>query len=627
MKTMNDGFVRIAAVSPQTQTAAPHHNKDACLTSILRAVDKGANIVVLPECTLTSYISNDLLYQDELLQQAEDALSTLIAKLASSDVLVSIGVPLRVNSKLYNTVCLFHRGKLLSVIPKTHIPTYGVDYEGRWFEPGPTDVTPINIAGFKDVPFGTNQLLRNVLMPELTIAAEICEDIWCPEPPSIRHALAGATVILNSSASNSGAGKKEYRRGLIGGQSGRLICCYVYCSSGNGDSTSDVLVGSHNIIAQNGTILSESLPYEDGFALADVNVESLCTGRRGMSSFIVAPTPDIAGYKVVDFKLKVPKKPLLNKPPLLPFVPDRLSTLQERCQFVFMTQIEGICAKLTYLNTTQAFIIATPDTNGILALLATASAFRRKGMNQKDISVHLKNPASPNKAALSALTTLCDALGCTLETSQESPIKTALTCEDNMTLVVYPYDMTQFSIGTIPYPQGITQCYAVNSTIAHSLVPEIIRYLAQTLEENEIKDALAPFNSNTVVHEIACESLTCPPLTRESQIEVAKSRSELPHECPANIIDFYLNAFLDEKFSVEKTFRLVEEAYSGIYSHDQLLAWLRLFYERFFATEYLRASMPDGPRIASVTVSPRDDYMMPGGKCGSLWIEAAWDLA
>lgn len=617
MKSMNDGFVRIAAVSPNTQPAAPMHNGEVCLEAVQKAAAQGANIVVLPECTLTSYISNDLLYHDELLQGAENALAYLIEQTAPLDVLVSVGIPLRVNSKLYNSVCIFHKGKPLAVIPKTHIPTYGVDFEGRWFEPGPEEITPISIAGFDEVPFGTNQLMRNTLMPELTIGAEICEDIWCPEPPSIRHALAGATVILNSSASNSGAGKADYRRGLIGGQSGRLICCYVYCSSGMGDSTSNVLVGGHDIIAQNGVILSESLPYEEGYTIADVDVASLCGGRRGMSSFVVAPTPATAGYKVVDFEMHVAEAPLLCKPSTFPFVPTQEATLEERCRFAFKTQIEGIRTKLAYLKTDRAFVPATADRGGILAVLATAAAFKKDGIDRAQITVELPHRTEGGPVS-DALTAICEALGCTIATTAGSHgAPTALTSNDAVRVIVCPYDMTQFSVGAVAYPQNIVEHYGVNSTVAHTLIPSIIRYISQQTTNTAIRDALAPLSTNEAMQAAACESIALVPLAQKD------AASDLPSECPAFVIDFFLSAFLDSKYTAAKTYRLAKEAFEGTYTSAQLLDWLRLFYTRFFATEYLRSSMPDGPRVASVTVSPRDDYMMPGGDCGALWIEAA----
>lgn len=308
----NNGFVPVATISPASTVADPAHNAELCYEGLQRAATLGAKVVAFPEVVLTSYIADDLLYHGILLESAERELGRLVERTADLDVLFSVGVPLCINGKIYNTVAVCHRGRILGVVPKTFIPTYGVDFEGRWFHSGPAEVTDITVAGQDHVPFGSHQVFRCRQLPQLCVGYEICEDIWSPEPPSIRLALAGATVICNGSASNASLEKDLYRRGLISGQSARLLCCYAYCSSGQGDSTSDVTVGGQEIIAENGSVLAQAQPFGEGFAIADVDVESLWGARRGMSSFTVAASPEAAGYHETVFDMDFPEHPLLR---------------------------------------------------------------------------------------------------------------------------------------------------------------------------------------------------------------------------------------------------------------------------------------------------------------------------
>ncbi|RYQ47346.1 NAD synthetase [Bifidobacterium pseudolongum subsp. pseudolongum] len=373
----NNGFVPVATISPASTVADPAHNAELCYEGLQRAAKLGAKVVAFPEVVLTSYIADDLLYHSILLESAERELGRLVERTADLDVLFSVGVPLCINGKIYNTVAVCHRGRILGVVPKTFIPTYGVDFEGRWFHSGPAEVTDITVAGQDHVPFGSHQVFRCRQLPQLCVGYEICEDIWSPEPPSIRLALAGATVICNGSASNASLEKDLYRRGMISGQSARLLCCYAYCSSGQGDSTSDVTVGGQEIIAENGSVLAQAPPFGEGFAIADVDVESLWGARRGMSSFTVAANPEAAGYHETVFDMDFPEHPLLRPVSAQPFVPGDARVRDDCCDLALTMQAHGMLAFLHNRGASAITVLAedTAVANAALAVRAFGSKY------------------------------------------------------------------------------------------------------------------------------------------------------------------------------------------------------------------------------------------------------------
>lgn len=580
---INDGFVRIATCSPDCHVADPVFNAQACLAEIEKAVEKGANIVVLPECTMTSYVANDLLYQSTLLISAEEQLAWLVEKTAKHDVLFTVGIPLQVNSKLYNTVAVCHRGNILGIVPKTFIPTYGVDYEGRWFEKGPWEVSAITVAGHTGVPFGKSQLFRNKLAPELVVGVEICEDIWSPEPPSIRHALAGATVICNSSASNASADKATYREGLISGQSARLICCYVYCSSGDSDSTGDILVGGHDIIAANGSILAEAKPFESGFAIADVDVESLCGGRRGMSSFVVSGTPEMAGYTVTDFEMDITEKPLIADFPVLPDVPGNEEALTRRCDLVLKIQSHGLARRMQTSSSTKLLVIDDSDISSVLARVIAYMAFDLIGLGPNNIEmVARENAIEKLKATSNAL-------------------------------LIEPADLTTVSLGYEEIVGSASRVYALNSGVCRTLIPSLIDYAAN----NQGISKLLPTDLQKKV-----ASLELPDLGADDKAALYKEAAfpaNADAKIPVEIADFYLDCFVRSARSPRKTLRIAQAAFKGTYSRDELLAYLRDFYKRFFEAHYAQTNLPEGPRVGSLTIGPRG-FMMSSHPSFDIWM-------
>lgn len=598
---MNDGLVRIAAISPQIKVANPVWNAASCKHEIETAVAKGAHIVVLPECTMTSYVSNDLLYQDTLLQSAEDSLHKLICDTASLNVLFTVGIPLRVNGKLYNSVAVGYAGRLLGVVPKTHIPTYGVDFEGRWFEPGPARVSLISIAGFDAVPFGSHQVFRNTLEPEMCIGIEICEDIWSPDPPSIGLALAGATIICNSSASNAGIGKARYRRGLISGQSARLLGAYIYCSSREGDSSDDVVVGGHDLITENGVILSEAKPFEGGHAIADIDVEALCEARRGMSSFVVSASPELMGYTTTSFEMVLQEQPLQRPINPLPFVPTSKQDADEECALVAKMMTNGLLTRMKDTAVDHLFIEAEQDIDFLIAVLIAMKAIGEAHLPATSLTIVEPSHGHPGFGK-----SVSEALACTYETETTKLFNGSW---DATQLVVDCHDMTRIGLGTVVFQTNIATTYALNGCLGRTYIPMLLTYLLR-----EVDTSLLDNVANVVINSVSVVPVS------EDDLYSLDVDGTLP---PADVCDFYLSSLLDSKYSPAKTLRFAVAAYKDAYDKHRLAVWLQVFYERFFATQFMRTCLPASPRLGGAVDLAHDGFMMASHPDSALWVDEA----
>ncbi|WP_101671303.1 nitrilase-related carbon-nitrogen hydrolase [Bifidobacterium anseris] len=603
----NNGFVAVATISPASTVADPAHNARLVEDGLRRAAAEGANIVAFPEVTLTSYIADDLLYHSILLESAERELGRLVRRTADLDVLYSVGTPLCINGKIYNTVAVCHRGRILGVVPKTFIPTYGVDFEGRWFQSGPAEVTDITVAGFEHVPFGSHQLFRCRELPQLCVGYEICEDIWSPDPPSIKLALAGATIICNGSASNASLEKDLYRRGLISGQSARLLCCYAYCSSGQGDSTGDVTVGGQEIIAENGSVLAQAQPFGEGHAIADADVESLWCARRGMSSFHVAASAQAAGYHETVFSMEIAEHPLLRPVSKQPFVPANERDLNDCCDLGLTMQAHGMLAFLHNRGANQMTVLAedTAVKDAALALIAAVKTSDLAQIDRTAVRVQFSGE-KPNAHAEALLDSLAAALGCTVFDAGQPSI-----ANPNGALI-NPVDMTELALGISDFPIDLSMQYAVNSQLARSFVPLMLARVAQTTSNERLHAALGPI----IEHDDVLHVPEHDPLAARGFADIA----------PAEVEDFYIDGFLRAQYRPSKSFRLAQRAFGTAYSDHELLNWMRTFYGRFFATQFMRHDLPDGPRIGSAGLDLRDGFMMPTVAQNTLWIDEVDEL-
>ena len=642
---MQDGFVKVAAVTPEVRVADVNFNVDACVAAAERAcTEDGASVVVLPELAITGYTCEDLFWQDALLDAAERGLADFASRTAELDALLLVGVPVRVNAKLYNCCAVVTSGTILGVVPKRHIPTYNEFYEGRHFVPGTADVVPIDAAGQLDVPFGMSQLFACEELPELVVAAEICEDLWVPDPPSIRHARAGATLICNLSASNALVGKADYRRELVRGQSARLVCGYVYASAGTGESTQDLVFSGHDLVAENGRLLAEGAPFGDGRALTEVDVRQLAAERRRMSTFETVANAAQLDYHVSRFTLDVHHVHLTRWVDPHPFVPSDAARRAERCEDVFAIQAHGLAKRLSHTRSRHAVIGLSGGLDSTLALLVTVRAFDLLELDRSGIvAVTMPGFGTTDRTHDNAMK-LAAALGVEL---REVPIAAAVrqhfadighdesthdvTYENSQArertqilmdvanqeggLVIGTGDLSELALGWATYNGDHMSMYAVNASVPKTLVRHLVRYVADTCGNTDEKDVLLDVLDTPVSPELL-------PATGDGQIAQRTEDLVGPYE----LHDFFLYEVLRHGAGPRKVFRLARHALGGTYDDETILSWLKVFYRRYFAQQFKRSCLPDGPKVGSAAVSPRGDLRMPSDACSALWLAELEEL-
>ena len=642
---MRDGFVKVAAVTPEVRVADVVFNVDACVAAAERAcTEDGAAVVVLPELAITGYTCEDLFWQDALLDAAERGLADFAARTEDLDALLLVGAPVRVNAKLHNCCVVISSGTILGVVPKRHIPTYNEFYEGRHFVPGTADVVPIDVAGQLDVPFGMSQLFACEELPELVVAAEICEDLWVPEPPSIRHARAGATLICNLSASNALVGKADYRRELVRGQSARLVCGYVYASAGAGESTQDLVFSGHDLVAENGRLLAEGAPFGDGRALTEVDVRQLAAERRRMSTFETVANAAQLGYHVSRFTLDVHHVHLTRWVDPHPFVPSDPARRAERCEDVFSIQAHGLAKRLAHTRSRRAVIGLSGGLDSTLALLVTVRAFDLLGLPRDGvIAVTMPGFGTTDRTYNNACE-LARTVGAELreigiaasvrqhfsdighdESVHDVTYENAQARERTQILmdvanqegglVIGTGDLSELALGWATYNGDHMSMYAVNASVPKTLVRHLVRYVADTCGNADEKDVLLDVLDTPVSPELL-------PATGDGQI--AQKTEDLVG--PYELHDFFLYEVLRRGSGPRKVFRLARHALGEKYDDATILSWLKVFYRRYFAQQFKRSCLPDGPKVGSAAVSPRGDLRMPSDACSALWLAELEEL-
>ncbi|WP_455137007.1 NAD(+) synthase [Thermophilibacter sp.] len=637
---MRDGFVKVAAVTPEVRVADVRFNTDACVEAATRAcTEEGAVVVVLPELALTGYTCEDLFWQDALLDAAEAALAEFAERTADLNALLLVGVPVRVNAKLYNCAAAVSAGTVLGVVPKRHIPTYHEFYEGRHFAPGTADVVPIDVGGQLDVPFGASQLFACEELPELVVAAEICEDLWVPEPPSISHARAGAMLVCNLSASNALVGKADYRRSLVCGQSARLVCGYVYTSAGTGESTQDLVFSGHDLVAENGRLLAEGKPFGEGMAVSEIDVRQLAAERRRMSTFETVASPLQRDYRVSRFTLDVRPTRLTRWVDPHPFVPSDPTRRAERCEDVFNIQAHGLAKRLAHTRSRHAVIGLSGGLDSTLALLVAVRAFDLLELPRAGvIAVTMPGFGTTDRTYNNACE-LARAVGAelreigiadavrqhfsdighdesvhdvTYENSQARERTQILMDVANQEggLVIGTGDLSELALGWATYNGDHMSMYAVNVGVPKTLVRHLVRYVADTCGDDAESRVLLDVLDTPVSPELL-------PATGDGTIAQRTEDLVGPYE----LHDFFLYEVLRHGASPSKVYRLARHALGEKYDDETILSWLKVFYRRFFAQQFKRSCLPDGPKVGSAAVSPRGDLRMPSDACAALWLD------
>ena len=629
---MNYGFIKACAVSPALRVADCPYNAQETIEAMQQAAEDGCQLTVFPELGLTGYTCGDLFLQQPLLDAAEAALREILKASEALQLVALVGLPVTVDAKLYNCAAVICQGALLGLVPKSHIPNYGEFYEKRHYCAAPAGVKEISFAGQKTL-FGTKLLFRCETMQAFTLAVEICEDLWAPLPPSTAHALAGATVIANLSASDETVGKAEYRRALVSQQSARLLCAYLYADAGHGESTTDMVFSGHNLIAENGALLAESRPFSQALACTELDLGRLLAERRRNTSF--EPVTD--GYETVSFHLPLREIPLTRYISPTPFVPADGGARAERCELILQMQADGLAKRIEHAHAKTAVIGISGGLDSCLALLVAVHAMKKLNRPMADILAVTMPCFGTTKRTRSNAEILCQELGVqfteisiantvrshfadigqsetnfdvTFENGQARVRTLELMDLANRTggLVVGTGDLSELALGWATYNGDHMSMYGVNAGVPKTLVRHIVRYEADAANSDTLREVLLDILDTPVSPEL---------LPAKENGEIAQQTESLVG--PYELHDFYLYYVLRFGFSPAKIYHLAKAALSDRYSDEVLLHWLRNFYRRFFQQQFKRSCLPDGPKVGSVTLSPRGDWRMPSDACVSVW--------
>ena len=615
---MRHGYIKTAAATPYITVADCNANGNEIIRLIHEMERERAKVMVFPELCVTGYTCQDLFLQRRLLDSAWETLLRIAGETADVDALIFVGVPVRNHGKLYNVAAVLNRGKIIGLVPKAYLPNYGEFYEQRHFVSGLGCLEYMDIKG-KRVPFGTDLLFVCEEEPELVAAAEICEDLWVTLPPSVLHAQAGANLIVNLSASNEMVGKDSYRRDLVSGQSARLVCAYVYANAGEGESTQDLVFGGQNMIAENGVILAEGKRFENGIVCSEIDVQRLNDERRRLTTYQPADDSD---HLKVHFHLNVEETKLTRKYPQYPFVPSRKEERDMRCDEILNIQAMGLKKRMDHT----------------LALLVIARAFDLFGADRKDIHCITMPCFGTTDRTYQNACKLSECLGATLseinikeavnvhfrdinhdpdvhdvtyENSQARERTQILMDSANQdgSILVGTGDLSELALGWATYNGDHMSMYGVNASVPKTLVRHLVRYYADTCGDEKLTEVLLDILDTPV----------SPELLPPKDGKIAQKTEDLVG--PYELHDFYLYYMLRAGFEPEKIYRLACETFGGTYDKETIFKWLRTFYWRFFAQQFKRSCLPDGPKVGSVAVSPRGDLRMPSDASARVWLE------
>lgn len=631
---MKNGFVKVATITPKCKVADTTYNGEQIRSWMKEAAKAGAMVTVFPELCITGYSCSDLFLQRLLLKEARIELQSIAEASGDLPGIFFVGLPYEIGGKLYNMAAAISQGEILGMVPKTYIPNYNEFYEARQFTSGRNLCTQVYL-GEQEIPVSTDLLFSCQEIEELKIGAEICEDLWTPNPPSISHAMAGATVMVNLSASDEITGKNAYRRELVAGQSARLLCGYLYCSAGDGESTQDVVYSGHNLICENGHLLKESESFSVGMLLSELDVERIMSERRRMSTF-----ETFEDHTEIFFSLgeAVDTETTLTRfVDPAPFVPGKKEDRDLRCNEILQIQAMGLKKRLEHTGCNCAVVGISGGLDSTLALLVTARAFDLLGKDRSGITavtmpgfgttdrtydnavnmircigaefveVDIKNAVRVHFSDIGQDESVHDV---TYENGQARERTQILMDLANKKggMVIGTGDMSELALGWATYNGDHMSMYGVNASVPKTLVRHLVGYYADTCGKKELSDILYDVLDTPVSPELL------PP--ENGQISQKTEDIVGPYE----LHDFYLYYVLRFGFEPEKILRLAEIAFEGVYTRAFMLKWLKTFYRRFFSQHFKRSCLPDGPKVGTVAVSPRGDLRMPSDASGTIWM-------
>lgn len=630
---MNHGFIRVAAAIPEIKVADCRYNSTKMIELIEQAEREQVEIICFPELSITGYTCADLFLQQQLLEDAEKALNELLLKTYATNIVVIAGMPLRSQDQLYNVAVVFQSGKILGIVPKTHLPNNNEFYEKRWFASG-IDITTQNLRlNDTDIPFGTNLLFAYA---GFSFGIEICEDLWVPLPPSTQHCLHGAGLIFNLSASNELIGKHQYLRQLIEQQSGRCNAGYIYASAGFGESSTDVVYAGNGIIAENGKIIaaSERFSFDAQLTISEIDIEKLQAEKLRNSNFFKSKSA--ADYLTIPCKRSNYTFSAFNRKfEKHPFVPP-LENRDTHCEEIFSIQVGGLAQRWKHTQAKTVVLGISGGLDSTLALLVCVKTADKLGIDRKSIiGITMPGFGTTDRTYNNALQ-LMQSLGIT---QQEISIKDAciqhfkdinhdinqhdVTYENTQArertqilmdmanktngLVIGTGDLSELALGWATYNGDHMSMYAVNTGIPKTLVRYLVKWASHQLDKN----------SETILTDILDTPVSPELLPADNNGNIAQKTEDLVG--PYELHDFFLYYFVRFGFTPDKIFFLANKAFEGFYSEDIIAKWLKVFLKRFFAQQFKRSCMPDGPKVGSINLSPRGDWRMPSDAVGFEW--------
>ena len=636
---MKDGFLRVAAATPDIKVADCDYNAGEIIRLAKEAAESEACVIVFPELCITGYTCGDLFLQKTLLDGAKKALRRIADETADCNALIIVGLPFEAFGKLYNCAAVLNKGHILGLVPKTNIPNYAEFYEARHFAPWDGGFGHID-SKIENSPFGSidigNMLFRCTEIPELVVGVEICEDLWVPEPPSSKLALSGATLICNPSASDEVIGKGEYRTQLVKSHSARLVCGYIYADAGMGESTQDLVFSGHNLIAENGSIIGESRKFTTGITYGEIDLHRIAAERRKMNTFKVNTNAE--NLDSVSFSIEPKNLDLKRRFAPMPFVPSDKTDLNSRCEEILTMQATGLATRLRHINCKTAVVGLSGGLDSTLALIVAVHAFDMLNLDRKGIIAVTMPCFGTTKRTKSNAYYLAEAYGVTLkeiniaaavhqhfadigqdeanldvtfENSQARERTQVLMDIANMNggIVIGTGDLSELALGWATYNGDHMSMYGVNASVPKTLVRHLVAYESANTENAKLAEVLNDVLATPVSPELL------PP--KEGEISQKTEDIVGPYE----LHDYFLYYFVRCGFPPSKILRIAEQSFEGTYDRDTIKKWLTTFVRRFFAQQFKRSCLPDGPKVGSVTLSPRGDWRMPSDACVRLWLE------
>ena len=630
---MQHGFVKVAAATPRIKVANPHFNAERALDVIVKCADKKAKVIVLPELSLTGVTSNDLFLQDILIKESKNALQWLAKETRETDALIFVGLPWKKGNRLYNVAAALNRGKVLALIPQTQVPNFG-DRDGlRYFAPAEEGLEYVSFFDY-EVPFGNKILLQADTLEELVVGCEIGEDLFSLKQPSQEHVLAGATMIVNLSASGEMVGADEYRRTAVVTAGKRLAAGYIMSGAGEGESTQDLVFFGHKIVAENGNLLGECFDFEQDILCQDIDVFRLMHERVRRNTFENFDR----NYITVKFHVEEEECILDRKFSPMPFIPQNAEERNARLANIFKIQASGLKKRLAHTNCGHAIIGLSGGLDSTLALLVTAKAFDMLGIPRNQIRCVTMPCFGTTDRTYDNACNMTRALGAVLE---EVDIKESVSLHfrdikhdknnHNVTyensqarertqvlmdianrengMVIGTGDMSELALGWATYNGDHMSMYGVNAGVPKTLVRYLVKYYADTCQEEELKAILLDVLDTPVSPELL------PPVDGV----IAQKTEDLVG--PYELHDFFLYYMLRFGYEPAKIYRIAVEAFKTQYDNTVILKWLKTYCRRFFTQQFKRSCLPDGPKVGSVSVSPRGDLRMPSDAVADIWLK------